>query len=1204
MNARLVLALAAALFALAGSPAPAGTGWLSFGEAVSPEAPQVLVREDTAQLVRLEIRVPGAEISSMATPEGPESRLTIPGQGHTLEIGAPALPVVRCLIEVPLGAVCSAQASAMAERELSLEACGLETRLWPVQPPRPKDAPEDAAGFSRDARAYARRGWSPETLVRLSEVGEMRGHRLLLVEVHPLAYDPVAGRLVLRDEIEVLIRMEGADLPATLALQERTRSPFFERILAASVANQATFLAGRRDLPALPAGLLIITADAFAADIEPLAEWKTLKGYPTTVVTTSETGSTSAAIQDFIENAYLHWDIPPTWVLLVGDTNLIPTFTGSACGTETDLYYVAITAGDYLPELDIGRFPARTALDVQSMVTKVLHFEQMDLAQGVDFMNRAGWIASSDMGAMAEDTHNYCISQWFDPAGMENTRIYERLGGSTADIRNAVNRGLVVLTYSGHGSDYSWGCVPFGQTDVRNLTNLDMYPFVSSHACETGSFGVTECYGETWVIAPNKGAIGFWGASNSSYWDEDDILERETWEAFWERECYDLGGLCHQGLLQLYLYYGGGGSSRYYFEMYNLLGDPSADLWATLPDDLAATHPGELVIGQSALTVTVTSASRSPVADALVCAYLPDETHATAYTDALGQATLLFDPAPTTPGTLFVTVTKHDHEPCFGSLQIVPAEGPYLVLEGFAIDDDGYGASSGNGDGGADAGERIEIALALENVGIEDATSVTALLSVADPMVSVIDGSASFGTIPAGSIGTALDDCVLQIAGTCPDGHSIACGLTLQAATGGPWQANFVVSVAAPQLALARLQVDDAAGGDGNGRADPGETVDLRVFIGNAGHEDALDLSAGLAVASDLLTIVQGEAATVSIAPGQEVELTPPFRLSISPASPEPETYDLWVQIEGDWSYAATLPAELAVGGFWDDIEAGEGGWTHAIGSTGFVDQWHRSQERDHSPEGTWSWKQGDTGAGTYANLCHGCLVTEAVPLAATTRLRFWHWMQAETSSAYAGYAYDGGLVEVSLDGGPWTAISPAGGYPYRIRAGGTPGPFPAETPVYSGTFDWSLAEFTLEELTAGSARFRFCFGSDGADALEGWHIDDVEVSGSGAGASAMPEAWQPLALRPELRPNAPNPFRPQTTVAFELPSAQPASLRVYDANGRLVRTLAGGMHEAGLHRIHWDGADDAGRGLSSGVYYCRLETEAGVLTRPMTLVR
>jgi hypothetical protein len=274
-----------------------------------------------------------------------------------------------------------------------------------------------------------------------------------------------------------------------------------------------------------------------------------------------------------------------------------------------------------------------------------------------------------------------------------------------------------------------------------------------------------------------------------------------------------------------------------------------------------------------------------------------------------------------------------------------------------------------------------------------------------------------------------------------------------------------------------------------------------------------------------------------------------------------------------------------------DDVEQGTGGWAHAAATEGFADQWHRSSQRNHTTAGGWAWKFGDTGAGEYANLADGALVSEPFELEMGGVLSFWHWIDAETSAGFPGRAQDGGLVEISVEGGPWTQITPVGGYPYLIRTGEIAGPFAADTPVYSGSGDWSRAVFMLDGVS-GTVQLRWRFGSDGATGGAGWFIDDVVVGGYGSGAAGV----DPIALRPTrlaLYQNAPNPFGGQlarTRIRFDLPGAAPVRIDICDPTGRRVSTLMNDRLAAGTYTVEWNGLDGSGNRMESGVYFYILQ--------------
>jgi hypothetical protein len=88
------------------------------------------------------------------------------------------------------------------------------------------------------------------------------------------------------------------------------------------------------------------------------------------------------------------------------------------------------------------------------------------------------------------------------------------------------------------------------------------------------------------------------------------------------------------------------------------------------------------------------------------------------------------------------------------------------------------------------------------------------------------------------------------------------------------------------------------------------------------------------------------------------------------------------------------------------------------------------------------------------------------------------------------------------------------------------------------------------------------------------------------------------------LAQNRPNPFNPQTVIEYTLASRSRTTLKVYSVSGMLVRTLVDGQGEAGHNQATWDGHDNQGHAVSSGVYFVRLTTEGFADTRKMILLK
>ncbi len=149
----------------------------------------------------------------------------------------------------------------------------------------------------------------------------------------------------------------------------------------------------------------------------------------------------------------------------------------------------------------------------------------------------------------------------------------------------------------------------------------------------------------------------------------------------------------------------------------------------------------------------------------------------------------------------------------------------------------------------------------------------------------------------------------------------------------------------------------------------------------------------------------------------------------------------------------------------------------------------------------------------------------------------------------------------------------------------------------------WKRMEFDLGgfiQLT-DQVRIRFIAQDLAGESIVEAGVDDVEIDAVGLLGADAEGPSAPLLFG--LGQNRPNPFRLQTSIVYTLDRASQASLAVYDISGRVVRTLADGIAQAGVHTAVWDGRDDAGRGVPSGIYLLRVRSEAGTQTRKMILV-
>jgi hypothetical protein len=438
-----------------------------------------------------------------------------------------------------------------------------------------KNDPRDSYVMALDDQVYSGTSAYPQEWVRIVYAGEMRGRNLALVEVTPLRWNPSDNSCQLLTDADIQLSFHGGDMAATYGNAHRYYAAGFERLLSAMTVNYGTYEAGV-DTPPAPY-LIIGNSDFVTTGMDDFVTWKESQGYDVTMVDLSVTGSSASEIEAYILNAIENWTNPPEFVLLVGDTGYLPGNTATAYSGVTDLYYVTLDDGGFMPDAFIGRFSVNTVGQTVMMADRVIDYEQ-NVSGTTPWVQNTCWIASSDNYSVSEGTHDYCISTYLDPLGYTYDKVYPHSGGTATDAIASINGGVSMVTFSGHGSQTSWADMSFGSSSFNQLTNGDMLPGVLSHACLTGDYGTSTAWCETWTRTPDRGALWFWGSVPSTYWDEDDIQERGEYDYFLGQTIPWPMGFLNGGKASVYEYYSGGGRTLYYYEGYNLMGDPSVNM--------------------------------------------------------------------------------------------------------------------------------------------------------------------------------------------------------------------------------------------------------------------------------------------------------------------------------------------------------------------------------------------------------------------------------------------------------------------------------------------------------------------------------------------------------------------------------------------------------------------------------------------------
>ncbi len=156
---------------------------------------------------------------------------------------------------------------------------------------------------------------------------------------------------------------------------------------------------------------------------------------------------------------------------------------------------------------------------------------------------------------------------------------------------------------------------------------------------------------------------------------------------------------------------------------------------------------------------------------------------------------------------------------------------------------------------------------------------------------------------------------------------------------------------------------------------------------------------------------------------------------------------------------------------------------------------------------------------------------------------------------------------------------------------------YPVAEGAFAGSYSFVWNEHFAGQPGLNTGRFRVTV----RDAAQHQAVDtaDGDVTFD---ISTGVDAEIPLAVG--LHQNHPNPFNPRTTITYAVPRAQEISLQIFDVQGKLVRTLVHGLQAPGTHEVTWQGQNDQGGLVASGLYFYRLTSDAGQLTRKMLLLK
>lgn len=588
---------------------------------------------------------------------GSVTEFSIPEECSANDIGRPDLPVLRKMVQIaPTGGI-------------RVEIVSEETHILGLYsvapfygyPLRNGETPDRKI----DESIYGSSAFYPSTCVELESVEILRDIRVATLLFNPVRINPVTGETMITTSVTVRLVNEGPgenELLRNVTAYTSSYMPIYEEVLGFDDSKDTT-----------TGSYLVISSQEGYEYAQDLIDWKRQTGLEVHFGRVPDIGTTSSAIESYIDNAFNTWSNPPEWLLIVGGENVVPVPSNGGVSLSDNRY--GVIGSGYNPSIHVGRICGGDTDNLTYQAWKIESYESDPYQPASSWFQEAVSIGSTDF----EDP-------WMSYRYANIMREHEMTvalycyngsyGGTPPSISNLsaeFNDGTSLVSYIGHGDVTQWVTTGFSNSDVANLTNGRKLPWISSIACQNTNFDGYYCFGEAWMaegsIANPKGAVGFMGATENSPVGPTDSLALYQFKGYFEEGIYHMGAAFDYGKIQAYLYTGHSANS----DMHMIFGCPEFDIFTDTSPlvYLSGTHDAYISSGSFSVTVT---AGGSPVEGAHVGIVQDTTLLAWGFTDASGVVSLTIGTIPTLDDVT-ITCTNHNGYPYIGTATVTTGIG-------------------------------------------------------------------------------------------------------------------------------------------------------------------------------------------------------------------------------------------------------------------------------------------------------------------------------------------------------------------------------------------------------------------------------------------------------------------------------------------------------------------------------------------------
>lgn len=531
---------------------------------------------------------------------------------------------------------------------------------------------------------------------------------------------------------------------------------------------------------------------------------------------------------------------------------------------------INIDQADYGRDIYLGRAPVKNTSEAENFVNKVLLYEKananIDYSYILNSLNIDAFIIKDEnTGFLSDDARSSIygyyssypqLHRWFlfDHYNCTCNKHSAYTGAShgeelnknnfMAALQNGGNSGynhFHLVYHMDHSSPRGMGASSLDKneaihnTDVDQLTNGNYLQIVLSSGCEPATFN-EDCIAEHFINNPNGGAVAYMGNADRGWDNEYRQLDRLLKALYSNESIYHNLGYVFQATI---------GSRNSDNCRLTLLGDPEMPVWTAVPQTLnVSVTPNTITNGENTISIQINNLPANQ--EALVCLMKEGEGYSTLTIN--DRAVHSFTFTPYTSGVVDVTVTTNNFRPFETTIPVSVSPKAVLHISDLVFDDDKTGGSNGNNDKQLDAGETVELSVALKNEGSTVSDVVTGKLTCNSSEISMINDVVSFGKINAGSNQVSGTKFVFTIDKNCREHLKSAqdpIEFTLKIQNGTNFvNEKFLVDVFAPEIEIGNQKVTWTS--NGNKTVEAGETVKMNIDLMNMGKAVATGVKAVL----------------------------------------------------------------------------------------------------------------------------------------------------------------------------------------------------------------------------------------------------------------------------------------------------------------------------------------------------------------------